>query len=78
MASVFKHAAPLSSYVPLYGGLMAYSTNSQTIDASKVKAEVIEKRLKERGVKDLKLYNGKFHEGLYAIPNFLRTLYYNK
>ena len=76
LKSVFRHAAPSSSYVPLYGGLMAFATNSQTIGASKVTAAVIEQRLKARGVKDLKLYNGKFHEGVYSLPNFLRTLYF--
>lgn len=76
LKSVFKYVAPSSSYVPLYGGLMAFATASQTIDASKIKATDVEKRLKERGVKDLKLYNGKFHEGIFSLPNFLRVLYF--
>lgn len=75
LASVFKYTAPSASYVPLYGGLMAFCTNSQDIDASKVSAKVIEKRLKDRGVKNLKLYNGEFHEGIFKLPNFLKKLY---
>lgn len=71
----FKYAAPCAHYIPLYGGLMGFSTNSDYTDVSKIKAEIIEKRLRERKVKNLQLYNGKFHEALFALPNFLKKLY---
>jgi spermidine synthase len=61
--------------VPLYGGLMAFATNSNTIDASKISPDVIEKRLKERGIKNLKLYNGEYHSAIFKLPNFLKKLY---
>ncbi len=75
LSSVFKYNCPFASYVPLYGGLMAFCTNSQDLDVSKVKAGVIEKRLKDRGVKNLKLYNGQWHEASFKLPNFLKKLY---
>lgn len=75
LAAVFKYAVPSSQYVPLYGGLMAFATVSQTINAAKIKPAVIDQRLRGRNIKDLKLYNGKFHEAVYTLPNFLRALY---
>lgn len=75
LKSCFKYAAPYAYYIPLYGGLMGFSTNSDYTDASKIKAEVIEKRLRERKVKNLRLYNGQFHEALFTLPNFLKKLY---
>lgn len=75
LASVFKYSVPSASYVPLYGGLMAFATNSDSIDAGKTDPKLIEKRLSERGVKNLKLYNGEFHSGIFKLPNFLKKLY---
>ena len=37
-------------------------------------AAEVEKRLAKRGVKDLQYYNGALHHGLFALPNFVRTL----
>ena len=75
LKSVFKYTAPSANYVPLYGGLMAYCTNSQDIDAAKIDAKTVEKRLNARGVKNLKLYNGDWHEAVFKLPNFLKKLY---
>jgi spermidine synthase len=78
LAVVFKYTKPSINYIPLYGGLMAFCTNSNSIDASLIKASVINRRLKERGVKNLKLYNGGWHEAVFKLPNFLQKLYDQK
>lgn len=75
LSACFKNVSPSSSYVPLYGTLMAFGACSQTIKAGEVKANVVEQRLRARGVKNLKLYNGKIHEALFALPNYLKKLY---
>lgn len=75
LKSCFKYVAPSSAYVPLYGGLMAFGTCSQTVNAATVSPATIERRLKERKVTGLKMYNGAFHQGLFALPNYLATLF---
>ncbi|MEW6407464.1 MAG: polyamine aminopropyltransferase [Patescibacteria group bacterium] len=75
LKSVFKFCAPIVSYVPLYGTLMAFSINSNFINASKIKAQLVEKRLKARGVKNLKWYSPKMHEAIFALPPYLEKLF---
>ncbi len=75
LASVFKHVKPSTNYVPLYGTLMAFCTCSQDVDASKIKASEAEKRLRARGVNNLKMYNGEWHEAVFKLPNYLKKLY---
>lgn len=76
LASIFKYSMPSTCYVPLYGTLMAFCTNSQDVDATKVTAAMVEKRLKERGVNDLKMLNGEFYAAVFKLPNFLKKLFY--
>jgi len=75
LSSAFKYVKPSTNYVPLYGTLMAFCTCSDNIDASQVKSGAVEKRLKERGVKNLKMYNGDWHEAVFKLPNYLKKLY---
>ena len=47
---------------------------SQTLDpASRTEAEV-DRRIAERGLRDLAYYNGAMHRAGLALPNFVRTL----
>ena len=36
--------------------------------------EEVERRIRERGLKDLKYYNGATHRGVFAMPNFVREI----
>lgn len=75
LKSVFKCVSPFYSFVPMYGGLMAFAICSETVLANTIKANEIEKRLRLRKVSNLKLYNGKVHEALFALPNYLKKLF---
>ena len=75
LRSVYKCVAPFISFVPLYGGMQAFAVCSEEIQADRIGCQQIEKRLKFRKVKDLKLYNGKVHEAMFALPNYLKKLF---
>ena len=45
----------------------------QARPAHRVRRE-IDRRIEQRGVGDLRYYNGETHEGVFALPNFVREL----
>ena len=47
---------------------------SDTLDPLALEPRVAERRLGERGIADLRYYNGDIHRALFALPNFFREL----
>jgi spermidine synthase len=74
LRSVFRIVRPLGQYIPLYGSYWGMAVASDTLDARLTDAALVEKRLAERGVGGLQLYNGEIHSALFALPNFYRAL----
>jgi len=74
LASVFAIVRPLGLYVPLYGAYWGLCCASDTLDPLAVEPATAERRLLERGIGDLRYYNGDTHRGLFALPNFYRDL----
>ncbi len=74
LANVFPIVRPFSVYVPLYGTLYAMAVCSDTLDPLAVSAAEIDKRLAKRYVGERGYYNGAVHQGLFALPNFVREL----
>jgi hypothetical protein len=61
--------------VPIYGTHIGFANCSDEIDVAKVSEKEIAKRIKERGVKDLKLYGPEMHHGfLAATANVLKKI----
>ncbi|MFN3678476.1 hypothetical protein [Thermosynechococcus sp.] len=51
------------------------SSDPCTLTAAEVlTAAKVEQRIATRGVSDLRFYNGQTHQGVFALPNFIRTL----
>ena len=48
LRKVFRHVAPMSLFVPLYGSLWCLAVASDTVDPRAVSADTIEQRIKER------------------------------
>jgi spermidine synthase len=71
---VFPIVRPFTVYIPLYGTLYTMAMCSDSLDPLTVSAVEVEKRIAQRGVCDLKYYNGAVHHGLFALPNFVREL----
>jgi len=72
--AAYREVHPLLQYVPLYGTLWAFCNASQTLDPSRLDADTVAKRIAERGLTDLKVYNADTHRAAYALPNFVRDL----
>lgn len=74
VSKVFRIVRPLGLYIPLYGAYWGLCVASQSLDPRSVDAGTVERRLAERGIRDLRYYNGDTHGGLFALPNFYREL----
>ncbi|TCP05821.1 polyamine aminopropyltransferase [Caldimonas thermodepolymerans] len=74
LRSVFSIVRPYGAYVPLYGTYWGMACASDTVDPVRLPPAEVERRLAERGVRDLKYYNGDVHQALFALPNYYRDL----
>jgi spermidine synthase len=72
--AAYREVHPLLQYVPLYGTLWGFCNASQTLDPSRLDGDTVAKRIAERGLTDLKVYNADTHRAAYAQPNFVRDL----
>jgi spermidine synthase len=61
LRSVFKNVNPFYLYIQMYAVLWSITLCSDSIDASAMKAEQIEKKLKKSGISDLAVYCGQTH-----------------
>ena len=74
LRKVFRHVAPISLFVPLYGSLWCLAVASDTVDPRTTSAEVIAQRISERRVGDLRYYHPALHSALFALPLFVQDL----
>jgi len=71
---VFRIVRPYTMYIPLYGAQWAMAVCSDKLDAKALTADEVDRRIEARRLQDLKFYNGETHEGVFALPNFIRDL----
>ena len=71
---VFRIVRPYIMYVPLYGSLWAMAVCSDKLDPKAFTADEIDRRIDARKLTELRYYNGETHEGVFALPNFVRDL----
>jgi spermidine synthase len=72
LRKVFRHVAPMSIFVPLYGSLWCLAVASDTLDPRTVVAEVIGQRIAEREIGGLHYYHPALHSALFALPVFVQ------
>ncbi len=72
--SVFRIVRPYTVFVPLHGAQWAMAACSDKLDPKAYTADEIDRRIEQRRLRDLRYYNGETHEGVFALPNFLRDL----
>lgn len=71
---VFRIVRPYTMYIPLYGSQWAMAVCSDKLDPKAFTADEIDRRIEARKLADLRYYNGETHEGVFALPNFVRDL----
>ena len=71
---IFRIVRPYTMYVPLYGAQWAMAVCSDKLDPKSFTADEIDRRVEQRKLHDLRFYNGETHEGVFALPNFIRDL----
>ncbi len=74
LRSAFAIVTPYLVSVPLYGGLWMMACCSATLDPRRLSAPEVDRRVAQRGIGDLRYYNGEMHRALFALPNFYRRL----
>jgi len=71
---LFRIVRVYTMYIPLYGSLWAMAVCSDKLDPKAVTADEIDRRIEARKLPELRYYNGETHEGVFALPNFVRDL----
>jgi len=71
---MFRIVRPYTVYVPLFGAQWAMAVCSDKLDPKSITADEIDRRIEHRKLHDLRYYNGETHEGVFALPNFIRDL----
>jgi spermidine synthase len=74
LRQAFPLVRPYLASIPLYGGLWMMACCSGTLDPAAVPSQEIDRRIAERGIRDLQYYNGAVHSAALALPNFVRAL----
>ena len=74
LRQVFAIVTPYLTSVPLYGGMWMMACCSATLDPKGMSILDIDRRLAQRGIRNLQYYNGDMHRAALAFPNFVRAL----
>lgn len=74
LQKVFRHVAPLSLFIPLYGSQWCLAVASDTVDPRVMPLETIAQRLAERKIGDLRFYHPAMHAALFTLPLFVQDL----
>ena len=72
--SVFRIVRVYTMYIPLYGSLWSMAVCSDKLDPKAFTADEIDRRIEQRKLQELRFYNGETHEGVFALPNYVREL----
>ena len=71
---IFRIVRPYTVFIPLFGTQWAMAVCSDKLDPKALTADEIDRRIEQRKLADLRYYNGETHEGVFALPNFVRDL----
>jgi spermidine synthase len=74
LRKVFRHVAPMSLFIPLYGSLWCLAVASDSIDPRSPSTEVLTQRTKDRRIGGLRYYYPGLHQALFTLPLFVQEL----
>lgn len=70
----FRVVTPMLVPIPLYGGLWMMASASASLDPRGLSGLEVDRRIAQRGLRDLRYLNGDTYRGTLALPNFVRTI----
>jgi spermidine synthase len=68
----FKIVRPYYNYIPTYGTIHGFASCSDKYDTKKLEKNEIDKRIKKRNLKKLKMFNGEVYEALHVVPKIVK------
>jgi spermidine synthase len=74
LRSVFPHAASYQAHVPSFGETWGFAVAAKTRDPRLLRPHEVDATLAERGLQDLRFYDGEAHTRLFALPRYLRRM----
>ncbi len=75
MRTAFRVVRPFSIEVPSFDLPWGIAVGSKKVDPVKLSAKEIDRRLKARGIANLRYYDGVTHRGIFEVPRYLRDAY---
>jgi spermidine synthase len=72
LSKIFPHVDPYFEYIPSFGTLWSYATGSHTHSPKTMSAQLIQHRLRARGIERLLFYSPVMHERVFMMPLCLR------
>jgi spermidine synthase len=72
LQSIFNNVYPYQVDVPAFGGPWSFCLASRNLSPLDLTPDEVDARLADRGLTDLKLYDGQTHRGLFSLPRHLR------
>ena len=74
LKSVFRIVRPYLMFIPIYGALWGMASASDALDPLALDVARVDQLIAERGLADLRYYNGAMHHAGFALPNFVAAL----
>ena len=74
LRKVFRHVAPMSLFIPLYGSLWCLAVASDSIDPRSLSTEALSQRMTDRRIDDLRYYYPGLQQALFTLPLFVQEL----
>lgn len=74
LKSVFRHVNVHVGFVNTYGAVWSFGNASNATDIRKINPQELEKRERERGVKDLKYYAPAFYPNIFEVTNQVKAI----
>jgi len=78
MRAAFRHVRPFSIEVPSFDLPWGIAVGSKLIDPVSLSAAEVDWRIRERGLKGLRYYDGITHQGIFQVPKYMRDAYIAK
>jgi len=74
LRSAFPVVTPYLASIPLYGGMWMMACCASQLDPHYLTPLEADRRIAQRGIFDLRYFNGDVHRASLALPNFVRDL----